>query len=87
MFDKLYKGDDFFYDHPVLTFSVVIFLISIGIILLVVVIHNCSLKEIEFHKDMYVQETAEKAKICQETGYCDSKNINIDYDNKEVENE
>lgn len=81
---SLYKGDDFFYDHPVLSicFSIILVLmVSIGLVL---IIHKTSLDTIKYQKEMEVFETEEKARICKETGYCNSKNIDIKY-NKEEE--
>lgn len=83
---KLYNGDDFFYDHPVITTAFVLFLITMGIVILVLGIHICTKAEKTHEVNMRIIETEEKARICQETGYCNSSNINIDY-KKGQENE
>lgn len=83
---KLYNGDDFFYDHPIITGAVVFILAVIATIGLIVTIQVCDFRHSEYQMELEIEETKQKAAICQETGYCDSKNINIDYQ-KEANNE
>ena len=82
LINKLYKGDDFFYDHPVITFVLFMILLCMVSGLLGLGIHKMALDTITHQKEMYVEETKEKARICQETGYCQSSNVKIDYENK-----
>jgi hypothetical protein len=85
-YSRWYNGEDFFYDHPVICGCVISVLTVIAFAGLFALVHKFELDTIEHRKEVEIEETIEKAKICQETGYCDSKNINIDY-TKETKNE
>ena len=83
---KLYNGDDFFYDHPIITGLAASVLVIIAVIGLIMAVQACNFQYSEYQMKLRIEETKQKAVICQETGYCDSKNINIDYQ-KEANNE
>lgn len=74
---------DLAFDHTMIFGGIVAIMASIFIAGVIVVAHKCELETIKHRKEMEIEETIEKAKICQETGYCNSKNINIDYNNEE----
>lgn len=83
---KLYDVDDFITDHPVIVCVVFSILGVLAVIGLIIAVQACNFQYSEYQMKLRIEETKQKAVICQETGYCDSKNINIDYQ-KEVENE
>lgn len=83
---KLYNWGDYFFDHSIITGTVVFILAVLSTIGLIITIQVCNFQYSEYQMKLEIEKTKQKAVICQETGYCDSKNINIDYQ-KEANNE